>query len=617
MTAPKEHGFKAEVQQLLNLMIHSVYSDREVFLRELVSNAADALVRVRFLALTEMNLIDAASEEHGIRIEVNADNGTIVIEDDGVGMTKDEVVKNLGTIAHSGTKAFLEQVKEADGAPELIGQFGLGFYSAFMVAEEVEVESRSAKKGSKAVKWVSKGAGTYTVEEGDRETRGTRITLILREDSSDFADSSRISGIVLKHSNFLAWPIQVDGKQANSGKALWMEQPSAVTDEEANAFYKTVAMDWRDPALKIHLKVDSPLQYSAMLFVPAARPFDLFFPDAKRGPRLYAKRILIEEHAGDLLPDWLRFVSGVVDSEDIQLNVSREMVQKTPVMRKIKDALTKRILKDLGNFAEKNEDEAYDEVWREFGALLKEGYYHAKDQWGDRLVPLFRFNTVTSEDDKGLMSLAQYKEEMPEGQDTIWFIAAETRAAALASPHLEAFQKKGWNVLLYTETVDEWLTQILTEFDGIEVKSITRGELDIEDEDEDDEEKADMKAFTPWIKDVLGDAIAEVRASTRLTDSACVLVDAEQGVSANMERIMRAANQEVMTARRILELNPKHPLIKNLAALHEKGETTIAEPLIRILLDDALLLEGTVKEPAAMGRRLQELLITASAAALR
>ncbi len=616
MAAPQEHGFKAEVQQLLNLMIHSVYSDRDVFLRELVSNSADALDRVRFLSLTEKHLVPAAGEDSGIRIDVNAENGTITIEDDGVGMTKTEVIQNLGTIAHSGTKAFLEKIKETEGAPELIGQFGLGFYSAFMVAEEVEVETRSALRNSKPVKWTSKGAGTYTIEPGTRDKRGTTITLILREDATDFSEKTKISGIIRKHSNFLPWPIIVNDDQANSGKALWNEQPSQVTDEEANAFYKTVATDWQDPALRVHLKVDSPLQYSAMLFVPSARPFDLFMPEAPRGPRLYAKRILIEEHARDLLPEWLRFVRGVVDSEDIQLNVSREMVQKTPVMRKIKDALTKRILKDLGRFAETNEDSAYDGVWREFGALLKEGYYHAKDRFGERLVPLFRFNTVTHDDDQGLMSLAEYKEQMPEDQDTIWYLAAESRESALASPHLEAFQKKGWNVLLYTETVDEWLTQILTEFDGVELKSVARGELNI-DEDDDDEEKADLKAFTPWIKDVLGDAVAGVRASSRLTDSACVLVDGEQGPSANMERILRAANQEMVTAERVLELNPKHPLIKNLAELHEKGMTAEAEPLIQILLDDALLLEGTVKEPAAMGRRLQDLLLKASAAALK
>ena len=616
MAAPQEHGFKAEVQQLLNLMIHSVYSDREVFLRELVSNAADALDRVRFLALTDKDLVDASGEEPGIRITVNAEDGTIVIEDDGVGMTEDEVIQNLGTIAHSGTKAFLEQVAGSEGAPELIGQFGLGFYSAFMVADEVEVETRSARNDATPVKWTSKGAGTYVVEKGSREHRGTQITMILREDASDFSESSRISGIIRKHSNFLPWPIHVDGEQANSGKALWNESPSEVTDEEANAFYKTVAMDWQDPALRIHLKVDSPLQYSAMLFVPSARPFDLFHPEAPRGPRLYAKRILIEEHARELLPEWLRFVRGVVDSEDIQLNVSREMVQKTPVMRKIRDALTKRVLKDLTKFAKANEEGAYDQIWRDFGALLKEGFYHARDAWGDRLLPLFRFNTVSHDGDDGLMSLAEYREQMPEDQDTIWFMAAESRAAALASPHLEAFKKKGWNVLLYTETVDEWLTQILTEYEDIPVKSISRGELDIED-DEDDAEKADLKAFTPWIKDILGEQIAEVRASTRLTDSACVLVDAEQGVSANMERILRAANQDVMTAKRVLELNPKHPLIKNLAALHDKGMTDEAEPLVHVLLDDALLLEGTVKEPAAMGRRLQDLLMRASAAALK
>ena len=624
-----EHGFKAEVQQILNLMIHSVYSDREVFLRELISNAADALDKVRFTALTRTDLLAAEQEESGIRITVNAEAGVVVLEDDGIGMTEDEVIQNLGTIAHSGTKAFLEQLKaEGDGSPDLIGQFGLGFYSAFMVADEVEVETRSALPDSAAVKWRSKGQGTYEIEKGDRDYRGTKITLFLREDSSEFGEKMRLENIVRKHSNFLTWPIQVDGEQANSGKALWAEQPSQVTTEEANAFYKSIAMDWRDPALKIHVSVDSPLQYQALLFIPSDRPFDLFQPEAPKGPRLYARRVMIDEHAEALLPDWLRFVRGVVDSEDIPLNVSREMVQKTPVVRKIKDALTKRVLKDLKKFATRSDkadkaDKAdpdapnYNGVWRNFGSLLKEAYYHQKAEYGDALLPLFRFNTLLDEDDQGLRSLDAYKSEMTEEQDTIWYLTAESREAALASPHLEAFRKHGWNVLLLTDPVDEWLTNVLPEFDGVTLKSVSRGELELEDE-ADDEEKADLTAFAPWVKDLLGDLVSDVRTSTRLTDSAVVLVDGEDGMTANMERILRGANQDMMGpgAKRALEVNPRHPLIKNLAELHDSGRGVSAEPIVRMLYDDALLLEGAVKDPAAMGRRLQDILVVASSAAL-
>ncbi len=628
-----QHGFKAEVQQLLELMIHSVYSDREVFLRELVSNAADALDKARFLSLTRSDLVEP-HDVPGIRIHVDEDAGTLTIEDDGIGLTEEEAIDNLGTIAKSGTKAFLEQLEAADEqtAPSLIGQFGLGFYSAFMVADEVSVESRSALPDAESITWTSDGKGSFEVGEGSRETRGTAITLKLREDCKEYLETSKLSHIVRKHSNFLAWPIHVGDEQANSAKALWAEPPSQVSEEEANQFYKTVAMDWRDPALRIHTSVDSPLQYHALLFVPSERPYDLFNPEAPRGPRLYAKRVLIEEHARELLPDWLRFVRGVVDSADISLNVSREMVQKTAVVQRIKRALTKRILKELNRFAERPVEDApeaaegeedaappkatYDDVWRQFGALLKEGYYHERDQWGDQLLPLFRFNTTEHDDADGLMSLSEYKESMPEGQDTIWYLTAESREAALSSPHLEAFRKRGWNVLLLTETVDEWFVNALDTFDDVPVKSIARGELDIEDE-ESDAEKVDLGGLTPWMSELLSSQVSKVRESSRLTDSAVVLVDDEAGLSSNMERILRAANQDVhMGAKRILEVNPRHPLIKNLAALHGAEQTDEAGELAQLLLDDAMLLEGTVKDPAAMGRRLQALLVKASERAI-
>jgi molecular chaperone HtpG len=607
----KKHGFKAEVQQLLNLMIHSVYSDREVFLRELVSNAADALDKVRFLGLTRGDLRPAGEGEPAIR--VTAADGTVSIEDDGIGMTEKEALENLGTIAHSGTKAFLEEAKaKGSGAPSLIGQFGLGFYSAFMVAEEVVVETLSALPDAKPVRWTSHGEGKFEIGEGSRTTRGTRIELKLREDAKEFAEGWRLEGIVKKHSNFLPWPIQVNGTQANAARALWLDPPSQVSDEAANQFYKEISMDWQEPALRVHLSVDSPIQYHALLFVPAGRPYDLFHPDAPRGPRLYARRVLIEEHARELLPDWLRFVRGVVDSEDIPLNVSREMVQKTPVVRKIREALVKRVLKDLAKLAE-TDAAKYDAVWKEFGVLLKEGYYHDKSAHGELLLPLLRFKRLLGGDDE-VIGLSAYKAAMGEGQDAIWYLTAESRAAALASPHVEVFRKRGWDVLILTDAVDEWLIQALDAFDGTPLKSVARGDLKLEDAAEG--EKTDVSGLAPWLKDVLGDSVAAVRESSRLTDSACVLVDEDQGMSANMERILRQVNQDVAGAKRVLELNPRHPLIKNLEQLRTQGKTAQAEPIARLLLDDALLLEGTVKEPAAMGRRLQDLLLRATEGAL-
>ncbi|MBA2321889.1 MAG: molecular chaperone HtpG [Deltaproteobacteria bacterium] len=606
----QEHGFKAEVQQLLNLMIHSVYSDREVFLRELVSNAADALDKARFLSLTQPDLRPVEGEP-GIRVVTG--EGTIAIEDDGIGMTEAEAVQNLGTIAHSGTRAFLDAAKQAGNAPpSLIGQFGLGFYSAFMVAEEVVVETLSAQPDSKPVRWMSRGEGRFEISEGTRTQRGTRIELKLREDAKEFAEGWRLEGIVKKHSNFLPWAIEVNGTQANAARALWLDPPSQVTDEAANQFYQEIGMDWQDPALRVHLAVDSPIQYHALLFVPAARPYDLFHPEAPRGPRLYARRVLIEEHARELLPDWLRFVRGVVDSEDIPLNVSREMVQKTPVVRKIREALVKRVLRDLGKLAE-SDAVKFDGVWKEFGVLLKEGYYHDKAAFGEQLLPLLRFRRLGGEE-SDVIGLQAYKAAMPEGQEAFWYLAAESRTAALASPHVEIFRKRGWDVLILTDPVDEWLVQALTEFDGTPLKSVARGDLQLEDDGTGEE--TDLSGLAPWVKEILGEGVAAVRESSRLTDSACVLVDEDKGISSNMERILKQVNQDAPAAKRVLELNPRHPLIKNLEAMRSQGKTGEAEPIARLLLDEALLMEGTVKEPAAMGRRLADLLLRATDQAL-
>lgn len=618
-----QHGFKAEVQQLLDLMIHSIYSDREVFVRELVSNAADALDKVRFLEVTRDDLRKPGTDVPGIRITTDTDAKTITFEDDGIGMTEDEVVQFLGTIAHSGTKAFLDKLQQAkaegddEATADLIGQFGIGFYSAFMVARQVDVHTLSAEPDAKAIRWSSEGAGTYTLDAGDRDERGTTITLHLRSDADDFADDARLSGIIRKYSNFVSWPITVGEDQANDGKAIWRKRPSEVDDDEANAFYKQISSDFQDPALTIHVQADTPLQYSAMLFVPAVRPWDLFTPNLDRGPRLYAKRVLITEHAKGLLPDWMRFVSGVVDSEDISLNVSREMVQQTPILRKIGDALVKRVLKDLGKLLNsKGDDETkaknratYDKVWEAFGVLIKEGYYHSGPDLRDRIKPLMMFNTRAAETASELVTLAEYVAEMPEDQQDIWYITAESREQALQSPSLEAFVKKGWDVLLLTDPVDEWMISAFSEFDGKTLKSVTRGELDLDEESsEGAEDRPDLTGLLPWMEGALSGQVAAVRKSSRLTDSAAVLVDAEDGMSSNMARILKQANQSVPTSARVLEVNPGHPLIKHLAALQDKGAEDVLKPLTQLLLDEARLLDGTLDEPAAMGRRVQDLL---------
>jgi molecular chaperone HtpG len=602
-------------------MIHSIYSDREVFLRELVSNAADALDKARFMEVTNPDLRPAPDGGPKVSISVDAEAKTITLQDDGVGMTEDEVVQYLGTIAHSGTKAFVQKLKDAQAqaqseAPDLIGQFGIGFYSAFMVARQVDVDTLSAQPGSTPVLWSSEGNGTYTVAPGDRELRGTRITLHLRSDADEFADGYRLRSIVRKYSNYVTWPILVDGEQANEGKALWRQRPSEVTPDQAAAFYKSVSGDWSEPALTVHFAADTPFQYSAMLFVPQERPWNLFYPNVDRGPRLYARRVLITEHAKDLLPDWLRFVSGVVDSEDIQLNVSREMVQKTPLLKKIGDAVTKRVLKDLAALLAPDDDaekhaanrKKYEGIWRSFGLLLKEGYYHSGPDLRDRLQGLLLFNLVSHADADGLATLAEYVAAMREGQDTIWYLTAKDRAAVLQNPALEGFRKKGWDVLVLTDPVDEWLVQVLTEVDGKKLQSINRGDLDL-GEDENSADKADLTGLVPWMESALTGQVAGVRRSSRLTDSAAVLVDAEDGVSSNLERILKQANQQVPASRRILEVNPAHPLLKHLASLHARGAEDVVRPLAQLLLDEARLVDGSLEEPAAMGRRVQDLLL--------
>ena len=595
----ESHAFQAEVTQLLDLVIHSLYSDREIFLRELISNASDAIDRARVLGLSRDDLREGG--EPRIEILVDEEAGTLTVKDNGIGLTADQAREHLGTIAKSGTRAFAEALQKGDKIDNaLIGQFGVGFYSALMVADRLAVHSLSGEPDAEAITWTCDGTAAYTLGVGTRTTRGTDITLQLKEDAKEYLDLDTLRQVVRKHSEFVSFPIFLDDTQVNESTALWTRDPKEVEDDEYKAFYKHVAHDWADPARWLHVKADTPVDLAAVLFFPGQKPFDLNWTDGKRHVRLYSKKVLILEEARKLLPDYLRFVRGVVDSEDIQLNVSRELVQSTPTLDTIRQQLVTRVLKDLAKWAKKDE-EGYADFWREFGVTLKEGVHTDGDQ-KKRLLPLLRFNTTRHDDGEGVVSLAQLVEAMPEDQDTIWYLTGPDRATCARSPHLEAFAKRGWEVILLTDPVDEWLVGSVTEFEGKELKSVARGELDLEDAETD----AASDALIAWLGEVLGDSVKEVRASSRLTDSPSVLVDDEQGMGANLERILRRAQQDVPASQRILEVNLGHPLVQSLATLREADEQQ-AQPLGRLLLDQAQLVEGTVADPAGLVQRLQTL----------
>lgn len=601
----QQHQFQADVRQILHLVTHSIYSDREVFLRELISNASDALDTARFAALQES--LREVDGEPGIRIAIDEDAKTITISDDGIGLTAEQAQQNLGTIAQSGTRAFAEALKESGGDTEsLIGQFGVGFYSAFMIADKVTVHSLSASEGSEPILWESDGGNGYSLVPGTRETRGTDIVLHVREEAEEFVDIERLRGIVRKHSDFVSWPVVVDGERANQEKALWTRNPSEITEEEYTAFYKHVSGDWKAPLITLHVRAEAPLQFQALLFIPESRPWELDRLDFKIALRLYQKRVKIVDHANDLLPRFLRFVSGVVDSPDVSLNVSREMLQQTAIVQQIKKQLTKRLLKKLRDLA-REDAEKYNNFWNEMGHLLKEGV--AEDEKNRKLLTeLLRYKTTSS--DEELRSLAQMKEGMAEGQDALWYLTDLDKDNIASRPVLEVFQRRGWEVALMTDPVDEWVVMQTREFDEVPLKSVAHGELPEEDEERSDEEKSERASALPlaeWMKGLLSSDVAEVRLSSRLTDSPSVLVNQEGSMGANMETILKAANQQVMENKQVLEINPGHPMVKTLARLNESGKTGL-EPFAHLLLDHALITEGRLKDPSGFAGRLQALM---------
>ncbi len=600
--------FQAEVKQLLDLVVHSLYSDREIFLRELISNASDALDRARFVSLQDTTLRPAEGEA-AVSLAFDKEKGTLTISDNGIGLTREQAIEHLGTIARSGTKAFAAALKERGTATDgLIGQFGVGFYASFMVAHRVEVLSLSGESGAEPIRWESDGAGEFSIEPGTRATRGTDVVLHMRSDALEFLDSHKLKDIIGKHSDFVHYAILLDGERANQPSALWQKNAQDTTNEEYTAFYRHTSDDWQDPLAWVHFKSEAPLEFSSILYFPSKRPYDLDHPDVKRGLRLFQRRVMVLESADHFLPRYLRFVRGVVDAPEVQLNVSREILQNTPVIAAIRKQLVKRVLRRLREIS--REDVAlYTRFYEQFGVTLKEGVAEDRDN-AEQIAPLLRFRTTESGDD--WRDLAALKADRKEGQEAIWYLTGLDLERMRHSPQLERFRKKGWEVMLLSDPVDEWVVMNLSEFDGVALKSIARGEVtDGADDPIADEAKKHAEPFTLWMSTLLAGKVASVRASSRLTESPSVLVDGEGGVSGNMERILRAARQDVPRANRVLEVNPEHPLVKRLISLHADGKTEAAEPLARLLLDHAHLAEGQLDDTVGFASRLQALMLRA------
>ena len=625
-------GFQAEVKQLLHLMVHSLYSNKEIFLRELISNASDACDKLRFEALADHALWESDPE---LRIRVNYDKAarTVTVADNGVGMSPEEVIANIGTIAKSGTREFFQSLT-GDQARDahLIGQFGVGFYSSFIVADKVTLVTRRAGlSASDGVRWESDGQGQYTLEAMARESRGTEVTLHLREGEDELLSGYRLRSILRRYSDHITIPILMkkeemennvdkdsnaevvkdEDEQINQASALWTRPKSEITDEQYQEFYKHVGHDFEPPLAWTHARVEGKQEYTLLLYVPGHAPFDLWDRDHRHGVKLYAQRVFIMDDAEQLMPAYLRFIRGVIDSSDLPLNVSRELLQESRTVEAIRAGSVKRVLGLLDELAE-NDKEKYAKVWEAFGRVLKEGIGedHANRE---RIAKLLRFASTDAGTDAQTVSLADYVGRMKDGQDRIYYITGDSFAAASASPHLEVFRKKGVEVLLLYDRVDEWVAANLTEFDGKTLQSVAKGDLDLgklEDEAEKKEEEkqaGEFKDFTEKVAGALGDKVKEVRVSHRLITSPSCLVSDTFGMSMNLERLLKAAGQKVPQAKPILELNPSHPLVQGLR--RESDEKRLAD-WSHLLFDQAVLAEGgTLDDPGAFVKRLNELML--------
>ena len=623
-------GFQTEVKQLLHLMIHSLYSNKEIFLRELISNASDAADKLRFEALSAPQLLEGDSELK-IRISFDKDANTLTIEDNAIGMSRDDVISHLGTIAKSGTAEFFKNLSgDAKKDSQLIGQFGVGFYSAFIVADKVEVFTRRAGlAASEGVLWSSEGEGEFDLSNIEKAERGSRIVLHLKKAESEFADGWRLRNIIKKYSDHVALPIELpkeasgdetdtpvntEWEVVNRASALWTRPRTDIKDEEYQEFYKHVSHDFEDALSWSHNKVEGKLEYTSLLYVPTRAPFDLYQREAPRGLKLYVQRVFIMDQADEFLPLYLRFTKGIVDSNDLSLNVSREILQKDPVIESMKSALTKRVLDMLTKMA-KNSPEDYAKFWSAFGQVLKEG--PAEDFSNkEKIAGLLRFASTHSGNDEQTVGLSDYIARMTEGQDKVYFLTGESYAQVKNSPHLEVFRKKGIEVLLLTDRIDEWLMSYLTEFDGKSFVDVARGDLDLgaldteEDKQAQDEVAKSKEALLTRLKTALGDQVADVRVSHRLTDSPAILAIGEQDLGLQMRQILEASGQKVPESKPVFEINPAHSLVEKLDAETDEGRFA---DLSLILFDQAALAAGdSLKDPAAYVQRLNKLLVELS-----
>lgn len=613
--------FKAEIKQLLNILIHSLYTEREIFLRELVSNASDALNRIQFELLTNREVQDADAEL-SIEIMIDETAGTLTISDTGIGMTRDDLADNLGVIARSGAKAFIEAMQGGAAAQDVIGQFGVGFYSIFMVADKVRVISRSHLTGETAWAWESDGGETFNIEPAEREVRGTDIILHVKDDAKDFLHEWRIKEIIRKHSDYIAFPIYVGSEEEPTNKqtAIWRQDSKEVTDEQYNDFYKMLTLDFEGPIHRIHMKADVPLQFYALLFTPGSPERNILSPRKEPGLKLYARKVLIQDYAKDLLPEYLNFIQGVVDSEDIPLNVNRESIQANRIIANLKKTLTSKVLGEFKRLL-KNKPEDYHVLFEKYGRFLKQGIAISP---GDRddLLPLLIFKSTRTEGEGDYVSLADYVDRMAENQEDIYYVIGDDMATASTSPHLDAFRRRGIEVLYFADPVDPFMVMGLDAYQDHKLRSVDEAEIDLSGIGTDSEEQpagqamaeGDFTALREHFASVLGERVLEVRESKNLSGSAARLVTSESGSQRNMFRINRLLDRDYELPVKILELNPRHPLLHNLSTMLASGELSpLLDLVVEQVFETALLQDGIHPNPAAMASRLQTIMEAATA----
>jgi len=611
--APETFEYRAEMKQLLHLIVHSLYTHEEIFLRELISNASDALNKVRFRLLTDRDIVDPDAEQT-IDIRLNKDDNTLSITDTGIGMTKEDLIGRIGTVASSGTLAFLEEIKKKDGPVDahLIGQFGVGFYAAFMVADRIVIDTRAADTDSVGLRWESDGGGSFTIDESDRTERGTTITLHLKEDKGEFADAYRVKQIIRKYSNFVAFPILVEEEKVNTVQALWHRPKGEVSPEELNEFYKFVSNDYDEPLGHLQLSIEGVVSFRALLFIPKKAPRGMFREDFEHGLHLYSNKVFIQDDCTSLLPEYMRFVRGVVDTADLPLNVSREVTQHSPVMAKIRKTLVSKMLGMLAEWAA-DDLERFTTFTKEFGPLFKSGLSSDFDH-RDELTELIRFESTATE--KGeFTSLAAYFDRMKEGQEAIYYVLGDSRETAERNPNLEYFRANDIEVLLMTEAVDSFIVPGIPNYKEKELTSVEKADLKLDKKDTEKNAlpKKEAKKLVEHMKSVLGDRVEDVRPSERLVNSAATLVTGAAGMDAQMERMMRMMDENFQGGKKVLEINTQHPLIRNLSALRSMpDQEALVDMAIEQLFAGAQLLEGSLTSPQDLVANMTEMMVRAT-----